>query len=56
MSEAIMTKEVFERFANAIDEIEKCGRECKDKIQSVCIESCVKQLDTIYKEIKEAQE
>lgn len=56
MEEPIMTKEVFERFANAIDDIERCGWQCKDKMQSAYIESCVKQLDTIYNEIKEELE
>lgn len=55
MSEEIMSKELFEKFGEAIDTLESVAFGCKDRIQKIYIESLCKQLSTTYEEIKEAQ-
>lgn len=48
-----MNEETFKLFGNTIDSLEKVMYATTETIQQAYIESCVKQLDQIYSEIKE---
>ena len=48
-----MNEETFKVFGESIDSLEKVMFATSETIQKAYIESCVKQLDQIYSEIKE---
>ena len=48
-----MNEETFKAFGETIDSLEKVMFATTETIQQAYIESCVKQLDQIYSEIKE---